>query len=414
MSEEPAFTGWIESDQHHQWLSDQSDRLFRFYGSGSADLNGGGFWWVDGHGEPVPAQGKQLWINARMIYSFAIGSLLGRPGYAPLAQQGLDYLVTGPLRDTENGGWFWSVNSDGSVSDDSKQAYGHAFVALAAAAGKVAGLNTRDLLADVLDVLETKFWDEDAQMFADTWDASFEQLQSYRGQNANMHLVETLMLVADVTGDAKHLDRAVAISGRLIRDVAQTYDWRLPEHFDSEWVPDLEYGRGNSANLFRPFGSTVGHWLEWSRLLLQLHEATGGGEPWMVSAAKSLFDRATTDGWRDEDRSGFVFSTDFNGQPVDEDRYHWVVAEAIGAAVALYRTTGDRIYERWYQRFWEWADAHLVDADGSWQHQLDSNNARASDAWDGKPDLYHALQATLYARLPLRSSLILEIARGMK
>lgn len=412
MNEQHISSGWIDSATHHQWLSQHGDRLLRFYGRGSADLVDGGFWWVDGQGQPLPDEGKQLWINARMVYSFAIGALLGRPEYAPLAQQGLDYLDSGPLRDHKRGGWYWSINSDGTVADNSKQAYGHAFVALAAAAGECAGLRTGGLLADVMDVLETKFWDEGTEMFVDTWDVDFQHLQSYRGQNANMHLVEALMLVAEVTGEATHVDRAVAISGRLIRDVAQAHDWRLPEHYDSDWAPDLEYGRGSSDDLFRPFGSTVGHWLEWSRLLLQLHRTTGEQHEWIPDAAKALFTRAVTDGWQ-EDPSGFIFSTDFDGRPVDLDRYHWVVAEGIGAAVALHRATGDSEYERWYRRFWEWAQAHLIDDDGSWQHQLDPFNSPSSEAWDGKPDLYHALQATLFARTRSRASLIVEVAGGV-
>ena len=42
---------------------------------------------------------------------------------------------------------------------------------------------------------------------------------------------------------------------------------RLPEHFDGKWNVTLEYV-GNP--MFKPWGSTPGHWLEWARLILQL------------------------------------------------------------------------------------------------------------------------------------------------
>ena len=32
---------------------------------------------------------------------------------------------------------------------------------------------------------------------------------------------------------------------------------------------------------------------------------------------------------------------------------------------------------------------------GSWFHQLDQNNQLMGTVWPGKPDLYHAVQATL-------------------
>ncbi|WP_344931743.1 AGE family epimerase/isomerase [Saccharopolyspora gregorii] len=42
---------------------------------------------------------------------------------------------------------------------------------------------------------------------------------------------------------------------------------------------------------------------------------------------------------------------------------------------------------------------------GSWRHELDEHNRPAATVWEGKPDLYHAYQATLLPRLrPARRS----------
>ena len=38
---------------------------------------------------------------------------------------------------------------------------------------------------------------------------------------------------------------------------------------------------------------------------------------------------------------------------------------------------------------------------GSWHHELDTSNRPQASVWPGKPDLYHAVQATLIPRLPL-------------
>lgn len=404
--------GWIGNSQHSRWLATQTDALLTFYARGGPDVENGGFFWVDGHGNPVAAEGKQLWINARMTYAFMLGDLLGTPGCAPLAQAGLDYLRDGPLHDTTNGGWFWAVDADGRPTNDSKQAYGHAFVLLAAAAGRAAGYDTQDLWDEVTALLDTKFWRGADGLFVDTWDATFSELEAYRGQNANMHLVEAMMLAWEVSGEQVFLDRAQSVAERLIHQLAAGNDWRLPEHYDETWNVDLGYGKGPNADLFRPYGSTIGHWLEWSRLLLQLHGLDPVRTVWAPAAATTLFTRAVKEGW-DEARGGFAFSTDWDGGIWDPDRYHWVIAEAIGAAVALRAHTDDSDYDRWYRRFWDFADAHLIDSDNrSWIHQLDGQNQPSSDAWDGKPDLYHALQATLFARVPFEGSLITRIAAG--
>ena len=53
-------------------------------------------------------------------------------------------------------------------------------------------------------------------------------------------------------------------------DTAGTFDWRLPEHYDEHWRPEPEAGRERPDDPFKPYGATVGHGLEWSRLLLNL------------------------------------------------------------------------------------------------------------------------------------------------
>ena len=62
-------------------------------------------------------------------------------------------------RDATNGGYVWGVGGD-----DRKQAYGHAFVLLAASSAKLVGHPDADrLLADVTEVLKTRFWEDEAR-----------------------------------------------------------------------------------------------------------------------------------------------------------------------------------------------------------------------------------------------------------
>lgn len=403
---------WIDSPEHHAWLAAQTDALLQFHARAAPDPVDGGFWWVDAAGDPLPEKGKQLWIAARHTYGFAIGTALGRPGYRPLVERGIEYLRSGALRDRTNSGWFWAVDADGAVVDDTKQAYGHAFVVIAACAALLVDVDARDLLDDALAVLDERFWDEGDRMFVDEWDGGFTVLDDYRGQNANMHLVEAMMLAADVTGEQRYVDRAMVIAERLIRDVTAANGGRLPEHFASRWVFDPDYNADDRDNLFRPYGSIIGHWLEWTRLLLQLDAATSGTHSWLVGAARGLFDQGLAEGW-DPVRPGIAYAVDWTGRVINPDRYHWVTAEAIGAAVSLYRVTGHEKYARWYERFWEYAAGHHIDpGDGSWVHQLNGEDLPAFSAWDGKPDLYHALQATLFARVSGRASLMVELSEG--
>jgi sulfoquinovose isomerase len=395
--------GWPDRLGHRRWLAREADRILDFYQWACADP-GGGFDWLDGVGHPMPDGRRELWINARMVYVYALAHITGRGGAAGMVDHGLAYL-NGIGRDQEFGGWYAALGADGKPVSDEKLCYGHAFVLLAASTAFLAGwAPARELLDEASRLIDERFWDEDQGLCVDTYDRRWQRLEAYRGQNPNMHMTEAYLAAADATDDLTYLDRAARIARRLIGEQAASHDWRLPEHYDTSWQPVLDYNAESPDDQFRPFGSTVGHWFEWARLITQLH-ATQVGEPWMPEAAANLFRRGIADGW-DAERGGLIFSVDFSGKPLNRDRYHWVMAEAIGAAALLWRATGDSEYERWYQRFWSFTDRYLIDrTHGGWRHQLDRENRLTDTVWPGKPDAYHAYQATLFAGLDPRHGL---------
>jgi mannose/cellobiose epimerase-like protein (N-acyl-D-glucosamine 2-epimerase family) len=102
-------------------------------------------------------------------------------------------------------------------------------------------------------------------------------------------------------------------------------------------------------------------------------------------------------GWAVDGADGFVYTIDWDDRPVVRSRMHWVLAEAIGAAITLHRRTGDAVYLDWYQVFWAYARRCLIDQTG-WRHELDAQNLPADTVWHGRPDVYHAYQAVLLSR----------------
>lgn len=404
---------WLNSPAHHRWLEAETDRLLEF---GRASRIPTGFGWLDESGGVDADRPTQLWITCRMTYVYALGALMGRPGAGTLVDHGLAALA-GPLRDTEHGGWFAAVGPDGPVEDE-KGAYPHAFVVLAAASAAAAGRPRADaLLREALDVSLRHFWDDDAGMVVESWDRSFTTPEEYRGVNANMHTVEAYLAAADVTGDRSWLDRAARITERVVHGFARGNAWRIPEHFDPQWQPLLEYNADSPAHPFRPYGATIGHWMEWARLTLHIRaalEARGDtAPPWMLEDATSLFDAAVTEGWEVDGAPGFVYTVDWQGRPVVRERMHWVLCEALGAAAALHAVTGDPRFDEWYRTWWDYADEHMIDRKGgSWWHELSPEHEMSGAVWTGKPDVYHALQATLVPRLPLAPVLAPALAKG--
>ena len=160
-----------------------------------------------------------------------------------------------------------------------KSCYDHAFVMLAGSSAVVAGLPGADaLLAHATRVFEQRFWDEATGRVVDEWDRAWTEPAPYRGLNAAMHSVEAMLAVGDVTGADVWHERAARIAAYVV-GLAASYDGRLPEHFGPDWSVDLELNRDRPDDPFKPFGATVGHGLEWSRLLLHVEATLGDAAP---------------------------------------------------------------------------------------------------------------------------------------
>lgn len=409
----PAYS-WLRTPTHLDWLDEHARSLLAF-GTGFVSPDGGAGWLED-DGTLDTERGVFTWITCRMAHVYGLGALLGVPGSRPLAQAALDAL-RGRLHDDVHGGWYASIAADGSV-DTTKSGYAHAFVVLAASTGVVAGLEgAQELLDDALEVLDTRFFDAETGLHVDEWDESWSALDPYRGVNGNMHAVEALLAAADVTGDARWRERALGIARYVGVEWAPSNDWRIPEHFDEAWVPQPDLNESTPDDPFKPYGATVGHGIEWARLLLNLWAGLGEDAPdWLVPAARELYDRAVTDGWRESTPGahGFVYTTGWDGEPVVETRMHWVAAEAVGAAASLAKATGDARYDDEYARWWDHVAAVFLDGEhGSWHHELDASNTPTAKVWPGKPDIYHAFQATLFPQLPLAPSLSVALRDGL-
>ena len=119
---------WLASPAHARWLENEFDALVGFASEAGTPH---GFGYLDDAGEVVAAKGHDLFITCRMTHVFALAHLLGRPGAASQVDHGIRSL-TGAFADPQ-GGWFSALAADGAPTDETKAAYAHAFVILAAA-----------------------------------------------------------------------------------------------------------------------------------------------------------------------------------------------------------------------------------------------------------------------------------------
>ena len=402
----PSNNKWVALPSHRAWLLKQAEELFDFFERSIINPLGG-FYDLDDEGRPAPpgygageTPARYLFATSRIVHAFAIAHLMGRPGAADIVDHGMDFLWK-CHRDSESGGYYWGVGYNGPT-DTTKQAYGHAFVLLAASSAMCAGHpDAGELLVDVSNVIRERFWEEQYGAVAEEFARDWRSLDSYRGQNSNMHLTESLMAAFEVTGDSNYLHMAERIADLIIRRHAAENSWRIPEHFGADWRANKDYA-GNP--MFRPYGTTPGHSLEWSRLLLQLWELGGRKLDWLNSSAKSLFAQAVSDGW-DKELGGFYYTLDWDGRPLIRDRYWWPCCEGVGAAAFLNAVDGATVYEEWYRRIWGFIATRFIDRDhGGWRAQVNEALKPNSGPFFGKVDIYHSLQACLVPMLSTRGS----------
>jgi mannose/cellobiose epimerase-like protein (N-acyl-D-glucosamine 2-epimerase family) len=252
------------------------------------------------------------------------------------------------------------------------------------------------LLDEALKIYDKYFWDDEKGLAFDTWNTEFTKMDPYRGLNANMHTVEAFLAVADAVHDEKYRDRAGRIISHVIR-WAEDNDYRIPEHYTTDWKPDLDMNIDRKDDPFKPYGATPGHGIEWARLIVQwcLSSGRDKDDPFIEKACR-LYDRAVKDAWNRDGAEGIVYTTDWNGEPVVHDRMHWTLAEAINTSAVLYRVKEIERYAEDYASFMRYLDMVVLDKKtGSWFHQLDENNQLKETVWPGKSDLYHAFQAML-------------------
>lgn len=362
-----------------------------FYHPRCIDPAGGFFHFFRDDGSVYDAGTRHLVSSTRFVFNYAMAwRHFGEPAYRDAVAHGVLYLRD-VHRDRSSGGYAW-VLRDGEPVDRTNHCYGLAFVMLAYAKAIEAGYAAaRDHLDETWALMERRFWDADAGLYADEADQHWK-LSPYRGQNANMHACEALLAAFDATGAAHFLDRAATLANNMTRRQAELAGDLVWEHHDPHWRPDWHYNKGDRSNIFRPWGFQPGHQAEWAKLLLILDRHAP--QAWHLDRARQLFDAAIPPAW-DAQHGGLVYGLDRQLAVYDDDKYFWVQAEALAAAALLARRTADVRYWQWYERIWEYSWRHFVDhRHGAWFRILRADNQSYSDAKSpaGKTD-YHTMGA---------------------
>jgi len=373
----------------------------RFYHPRCVDPSGGFYHFFRDDGTVYDRTTRHLVSSTRFVFNYAMAYRhFGNPEYLAAVHHGVDFLRS-VHRDAHTGGYAWQLAWDGrrkEVLDGDNHCYGLAFVVLAYAHALQAGLlDARDYIAETFELMEARFWLPDHGLYADQASADWATLDSYRGQNANMHACEALLAAYEATQDVRYLHRAEVLARNITLRQAALAGGYVWEHYRADWSVDWDYNRDDKTNIFRPWGYQPGHLTEWAKLLLLLERhraALAGDADWLAPRAVQLFDAALLRAW-DADNGGICYGYAPDGTICDGDKYFWVQAESFAAAALLAVRTGNPAYWDWYDRIWAYSWQHFVDHEhGAWYRILSQDNRKLSDEKSpaGKTD-YHTMGA---------------------
>ena len=376
-----------------RFLIDHIESVMKFYHPHCTDNDTGGFFQhFRDDGSIYDFDNKHLVSSTRFIFNYSMAAIqFDNKEYLDAALHGIDYLRDSHLN-KNTGGYAWTMKGS-EVDDSTNYCYGLAFVLLAYSSAYKAGiLKAKDYIDETYQLMEKHFWSKEHELYSDEISADWKVVSSYRGQNANMHSCEALIVAFEATGSQKYLDRALLIGKNICIRQAGLAEGLIWEHYDSNWEINWVYNKNRPDDLFRPWGFQVGHLTEWAKLLLILERHVK--EDWLLPRAQELFDDAVEMGW-DEKSEGLFYGFAPNGDICDKDKYFWVHAESLAAAAVLANRTGDDYYWEWYDRIWSYSWKHMIDQKyGAWFRILDSNNNKYDDLKSpaGKTD-YHTMGA---------------------
>ncbi len=288
--------------------------------------NGGWHLYLDQQLAPTASSDfRRLVVQTRQIYCMSVAHRMGAGDWAlEAATESVQHLLT-TFHDSEHGGFYYTTKPDGTVLDDQKDTYAHAFVLLALstffeATGDPQALRHAE---DTLALLD-RHLSEPTGGYAEGAKRDWSPLnpQPDRRQNPHMHLLEAFLSLHGTTGEEGYLRRAGAMV-QLFRD--HFYDPEtetIGEYFDQQWKP----ATGDRSTHIEP-----GHHFEWTWLLHQYADASG--ETDLLPAAESICRKALKYGMTAGGRAA-IDVMDRHGVPRDTDQRAWPQTELLKALTA--------------------------------------------------------------------------------
>ncbi|MDE6460699.1 MAG: AGE family epimerase/isomerase [Paramuribaculum sp.] len=328
------------------------------------DEDGGFFGRRDSTDTLVPGADKGAIMNARILWTFSAAYLAtGRKDCLEAATRAKDYILNHFI-DKENGGVYWALKADGSVSDDKKQFYAIAFTvyglaeyyratgdkgALDAAVSLFRAIeeHSRDRVKGGYREAATRTWEPIEDMRLSEKDENFSKTM-----NTHLHILEAYTALLRVWRTEESLEATRYALEIILNKIMDKADGHLGLFYDDDW---------NRMDAEKSYG----HDIEASWLLLEAAEVIGDKQLYeaTLKATRRIADAALEGLCCD---GSMVYERHANGT-YDNEKHWWVQAEAVVGQAYLDRYHGMAGSLEGARKTWNYIRDNLVDnANGEW------------------------------------------------
>ncbi|MCC6443974.1 MAG: AGE family epimerase/isomerase [Armatimonadetes bacterium] len=300
---------------------------------------------------------KWMWMQWRKVFMFATltRSAYGEPRYLDHARQGFEFLTRHGK--SGDGSYCFGLNRKGEPIVAPYSIYSEAFAAMGAAAlYKATG---EDACRAEADSAMANYLRRMANPKGQ-WDKSLPARPARLSHGVYMILANLGTVVKDCLQSADYEAQVAEAVDMVVHCFWNPERRILFENIDPDFSVDMESGDGRHIN--------PGHGLESCWFILQYAERNQRPElvPVVADMIKGLLDF----GW-DREYGGIYYFMDALGRPKLELEWDmklwWVHNEALVATLYAYRLTRDPVFLEWFRQIDAWSWEHFRDPEyGEW------------------------------------------------
>lgn len=339
------------------WNSMRDDEKGGFYGFMSHDLK------LD---KNAP---KGVILHSRILWFYSNCYLLLKDKQCLENARHCYEFMTKYCVDRENGGVYWLMNADGTISDSMKHTYCQAFFvyALASYYDASGDSGALKLAMEVFDTIEEKCTDDIAYLEAMSADwklipndaLSENGLMADKTMNTTLHLLEAYTELYRVHKDERVLSRIKFLIGLFLDKIFYAEEDRLLVFFDRELkvIGDIH---------------SYGHDIEATWLLDRACEVIGDKELTEKVSAMNKRIVANIAKIAYENNS---LNNERENEKINKIRVWWVQAEAVVGFLNGYQKYGIEKYREMSENIWGYIKEELIDKreGGEWISQIEED-----------------------------------------